>query len=67
MKQTGGGPPIPEPQMLSGNDYPTDHPANPLFVFENNPAAKLWYVILLKTKFSYILVDVFLCPSVRDT
>ena len=46
MKKTGGSPPIFEPLMLSGNEYPTDHPANPLFVLENNPAAKLWYVIL---------------------
>ena len=46
VKQTGGGPPIFEPPMISGDDYPEDHPANPLFLLQSNPAANLWYVIL---------------------
>ena len=63
VKQIGGGPPIFEPPMVSGNDYPENHPANPLFLLDKNPGAKLWYVIFLKQSFSTIRVSSSIHPS----
>ena len=49
VKKTGGGPPIPEPPMVSGDDYPENHPANPLFLLDKNPAANLCKTKLIPT------------------